>query len=104
MESAYLECKRLEGKIKAKNAELKELRNKYKDQKLALCNAMKAKNKKEYKGYTIEALTPKTNSEIKEARAAKEASMRNVLAINGIRDPEEVLSKIKACQRPKKKP
>ena len=103
MEGAYLGCKRLEVKIKAQNEVLKDLREKYKTQKLVLYESMKAKKKNEYKGYLLEDLAPKPKSNLKEVKAQKEASIRNVLAFNGVHNPEEVLTKIQDIQRPKKK-
>lgn len=103
METPYLECKRLEAKIKTHTLALKELREKLKTQKVALYEGMKAKKRDEYKGYTLDALSPKPKVNAKVVREQKEENIKHVLSTSGVHNPNEVLTKIKDIQRPKKK-
>lgn len=102
METAFLECKRTEAKIKAHTEALKKLREAYKAQRLTLYESMKAKKKTEYKGYTLEALAPKPKVNTKAIRQQKEENIKTLLATSGVGNPTGVLAQIQDIQRPKK--
>jgi ABC-type uncharacterized transport system ATPase subunit len=103
MESCYLEYQRLEAKIAKQTQTLKELREKFQNQKSLLYEAMKSRGKEEYKGITLEQVSPKPKIDYKVIREQKERTIRGVLASSGVPNPSETLDRIKDIQRPKKK-
>lgn len=103
METAYIECKRLETKIQKHNAQLKEMRTKLQSKKAELYNQMKARKKTEYKEYTLEQLAPKPKIDYKAIREKKDASIKGLLHSSGVNDAANLLVQIKEIQRPKAK-